>query len=292
MTNNERIQAHNLLIDQAQAKVDALPDATELPELASPGSAADLRTGKQLIDADGNVIDGTMPEVAVPVPAITPDLTSGKVSVSSTQSAGYTPGGTKTGEFAFTTQRAKVVTPSKGKQTAVAAYRYTTGAVEVDPIPDEYIIPSGTQTITGNGTYDVTEKSAVEVDVPVEDLTAALDEQEALITELETVLAGKAGGGSGGGVNLETVSLTIESAVGKGEEIKFQDGTGKYIIVRPGNGEIIHTECVKDSLIAIFTGMVVSFDVAVDGGADLVVENGVRVYEIYGDATISLESQR
>lgn len=38
--------------------VNALPGGVELPELESPGSAADLMAGKQLIDEDGKVVDG------------------------------------------------------------------------------------------------------------------------------------------------------------------------------------------------------------------------------------------
>lgn len=37
--------------------------------------------------------------------------------------------------------------------------------VSAPPIPDEYIIPSGTKSITENGTHDVTEYASVEVDV-------------------------------------------------------------------------------------------------------------------------------
>lgn len=60
-SNNTALSSNNLdlqsLIDQA----NALPDAggVELPELANEGSAADLLSGKQLIDQEGEVITGT-----------------------------------------------------------------------------------------------------------------------------------------------------------------------------------------------------------------------------------------
>lgn len=36
---------------------------TKLPTLTDPGTAADLLAPKQLIDAEGNVLTGTMPEI-------------------------------------------------------------------------------------------------------------------------------------------------------------------------------------------------------------------------------------
>lgn len=62
-------------------------------------------------------------------------------------------------------QSAKTVTPTKQTQTAVASGVYTTGAVSVGPIPSDYIIPSGSETKTENGTYDVTNLAEVVVSV-------------------------------------------------------------------------------------------------------------------------------
>lgn len=47
--------------DNLAALIEAL---ATLPTLTTPGAAADLRTGKQLIDGSGNIITGTMPEQA------------------------------------------------------------------------------------------------------------------------------------------------------------------------------------------------------------------------------------
>lgn len=47
----------------------------KLPKLTTPGAAADLLTGKQLIDQYGNVIDGSMPIVEAKAPGfLTPHL--------------------------------------------------------------------------------------------------------------------------------------------------------------------------------------------------------------------------
>lgn len=59
------------------------------------------------------------------------------------------------------------VTPTKQTQTVEpTAPNYGLSRVTVDPIPSEYIIPSGTQSIVQNGQYDITEKAAVDVQVP------------------------------------------------------------------------------------------------------------------------------
>ena len=62
-------------------------------------------------------------------------------------------------------QAAKTVTPTKSEQTVVATNTYTTGAVKVGAIPSEYIIPTGSETKTANGKYDVTSLAELIVNV-------------------------------------------------------------------------------------------------------------------------------
>ncbi len=65
----------------------------------------------------------------------------------------------------LTTQTAKTITPSTSSQTAVASGIYTTGVVTVGAIPSEYIVPSGTLTITTSGTHDVKNYASAEVNI-------------------------------------------------------------------------------------------------------------------------------
>ena len=93
---------------------------------------------------------------------VTPTVTAGYVS--SGTAGEITVSGSKTQQL--TAQAAATITPTESQQTAVAAGKYTTGAVVVDPIPSSYIIPAGTISIAANGTVDVTQYASASVSVP------------------------------------------------------------------------------------------------------------------------------
>lgn len=91
--------------------------------------------------------------------------TSGLVTAGATVQPGYISGNPSNNTLQLSTQAGKTMTPTKAQQTAVASGRYTTGAVLVAPIPDEFIVPSGSETKTQNGTYDVTSLKELVVNV-------------------------------------------------------------------------------------------------------------------------------
>lgn len=109
---------------------DKIADIIDVPDLSNPGAAGDLRSGKQLVGADGSIVTGNLPEVTQATPSISVS-SGGLITASATQSGGIVEGGSKSATKQLTTQAAKTVTPGTTNQTAVASGRYTTGDVVV-----------------------------------------------------------------------------------------------------------------------------------------------------------------
>lgn len=132
----------------------------ELPTLTNPGSASDLLSGKQLIGADGNVVTGNIATktasnlsasgATVTVPSgyyasqatksvstatqATPSISinsSGLITATATQAAGYVPYGTKSATKQLAFQSAKTITPTTTSQIAVSSGYYTGGNIIV-----------------------------------------------------------------------------------------------------------------------------------------------------------------
>lgn len=103
----------------------------------------------------------------------------------------------------------KSVTPTTSIQTLNADAGYTgLGTVTVNAIPSEYIIPSGTLSITSNGTVNVTQYASASVAVPGGSTINNQDKTvDALITSVLTVNA------DSGYTGLGTVTI---NAVGEG----------------------------------------------------------------------------
>lgn len=74
-----------------------------------------------------------------PNPTVSVNSSTGLITASHTQTAGYVSAGTTTGTSQLSVQAATTITPTTSSQTAVAAGKYTTGAVTVGPIPSNYV---------------------------------------------------------------------------------------------------------------------------------------------------------
>lgn len=90
---NQTLQTNNSSLEEIIAQLNNLPDAgeggIELPTLTNEGTSADLLASKQLIDQDGNIITGAMPNNGSVAQTF-----DGIGTTSVTVPAGYTSGGT------------------------------------------------------------------------------------------------------------------------------------------------------------------------------------------------------
>lgn len=131
------------------------------------------------------------------------------------------------GEGAEVVLQSKTVTPTKAAQEVTADADYTAlEKVTVEAIPDEYIVPSGTKTITENGTHDAKNYEAVAVNVPIPDGyikpsgTKEITENGAHdVTAYASVNVNVPTGGGGGG--------DLPAGYRRADYIKF---TGKQVV--------------------------------------------------------------
>lgn len=163
-------------------------------------SASELVSGTLTVDSSGTKDVTNYASVSVPAgsattpataitsnPSISVDsaglitaTTSASQQVAPTVSAGYVSEGTAgtvtvsgSSTEQLPTLGAQTVTPTKSSQTVQTTGKYMTGDVTVDPIPSQYIVPSGSVTITENGNTDVTDKASVTVAISYATITVS-----------------------------------------------------------------------------------------------------------------------
>jgi hypothetical protein len=116
--------------------------------------------------ANGAKISGTNPYVKAETDA-TVDEQSSLIAQIRTALNGKVAGG---GEAADPVLQEKSVTPTKSAQTITPDSGYDgLSKVNVGAIPSQYIVPSGTKSVTENGTHDVNAYKSVSVNVPIPD---------------------------------------------------------------------------------------------------------------------------
>jgi hypothetical protein len=130
---------------ELEAQILSIETGTQLPVLVSPGVAANLLAGKQLIDQEGNVVDGAMPEVELAKPVVKlggkyGNGNNSQIYVSVTQSPGYVSGGT-TEAYATVPNmtQPRTVTPSLQPQTIRCNGYMMLTNILVEAIPEEIV---------------------------------------------------------------------------------------------------------------------------------------------------------
>lgn len=150
-------------------------------------------------------------------PTVTINKTTGVVTGSATQTAGYVVAGTKSGTLNLTTVNGSTITPTESEQTAVAADRYTLGAVKIGAISSTYIgsdidtdptpTASGAVVTIPTGYYsEDTTKSVVTTTHP--DPTVSINTTTGLITASHAQTAGYVSAGT----TTKTSQLTTKAA--------------------------------------------------------------------------------
>lgn len=152
------------LSSMPQAIINIVSNFVTQEKTVTPTTTAQEITADSGFDGLSKVIVNGVPAGSVSVNTPTVN-SSGLITASVTVGEGYVSGNTVSRTKQLATQDEKTVTPTKAEQTAVESGIYTTGAVKVAAIPDQYIIPSGIKTITENGEVDVTSFSSVMVNV-------------------------------------------------------------------------------------------------------------------------------
>lgn len=103
-------------------------------------SSSDLTANGATVTVPAGYYENAASKSVATTTQATPNITvnsSGLITASATQSAGYVSAGTKTATQQLTIQPPTTITPSSLAQTAVPQGRYTTGAVTVAAVPTE-----------------------------------------------------------------------------------------------------------------------------------------------------------
>lgn len=110
-------------------------------DLTASGATVTVPSGYYSSQATKSVSTTTHPN-----PTVSVNTSTGLITASHTQTAGYVSANTTTGTSQLSTQAAATITPTTSSQVAVAAGKYTLGAITVGAIPSNYVDSSSLKT--------------------------------------------------------------------------------------------------------------------------------------------------
>lgn len=225
---DEVLEDQDDIIAQIQTALEGKASATPTlqAKTVTPSTSVQTVTPDSNYDGLSKVTVNAMPTATQATPSISVS-SSGLITASATQTAGYVSAGTKSDTEQLTTQAAKTITPSTSSQTAVASGRYTTGAVTVagDANLKAENIAEGVSIFGVTGTHS---------------------------------------GGSSGGGNIETCTVTISAGTSSGDTSSGIVSEFHYTAYVDGNictktvtptvaGPVTVTDVVKNTTISLAT---------------------------------------
>lgn len=160
----------------------------------------------------------------LPEPEATVDETGLVSIVSNLTSSGFLSAGQKANTLQLPVQTAKTIIPNSTEQVAVAAYKYTTGAVKVTAVPSEM------KKITANGIYTPTNgKYFSSVEVAIAGNTPVYQDKTVdPTTSMQTVLPDD-GYDALSQVKVNAISIEQKSATPKATTQDIMPSSGSYL---------------------------------------------------------------
>lgn len=198
-------------LDDLSALVEAIEvgsDPVLQSKTVSPTTSKQTITPDTGYDGLSQVTVNAMTTATQATPSISVS-SSGLITASATQTAGYVSAGTKSATKQLTTKGATTWTPKTTNQT-IASGTYLTGIQTIKG--DSNLVASNIK--SGVSIFGVTGSMSAS-----EDLSSELSTQNTLITTQETTidsiisaLEGKASGGSGGSVETGTLNINLDTS--------------------------------------------------------------------------------
>lgn len=233
--------------------------------LTTSGATATMSDGSKSVSKSVATATQATPSITV--------SSSGLITASATQTAGYVSAGTKSDTKQLTTQAAKTVTPTKSSQTAVSSGVYTTGAVTVAAIPDQYqdiTTPLAELNAANGGT------AATTIGAAVDNTEEHANTQEMLIEQIFDALGGKV---------IDEPEVQGPPTISVSNNGLITATAGQYSTTQQLSTQGAQTIIPSTSDQTIDAGKYLTGVQTIQGDSDLVAENikeGVNIFGITG----------